>query len=920
MRIRLHVLTSTVLFLLLLAPATVAQTDRFDVSGSVVDDEELPLPKATVVLLTRTDSVLTKFTTTASNGTFKLRRVLAGEYILQITYVGFSTLRKDIALLDEDLDVGQLTMPILVEELGEVVVSADHIPFVVKRDTLEYNANAFTVRPNDAVEDLLKRLPGIEVEADGSIKAQGETVENVLVDGKEFFADTPSVVTKNLPAQAVDKVQVYDKDSDQAEFTGVPDGQEEKTIDLLLKENSKQGLMGNLTGAIGGEQTPGGRYATRVNLMRFSPDTQLSLLGNANNVGQSGIGVEDILGLMMASGGKSFISPSMLGNLGSGGGGGFSESITLGLNAGHDFSKNNYLRGSYSLNKLDQSQNSTEQRHELAGLNASAYGDDFSTANTDNLGHRLNLNAQVQLSPGHRIRARSSVRWNLSSLAQTGVQQTFGREQLLLNEAQRTIDSENTRINGSGTLTWRKKLSDSGTSLVATAGLTLSDSDELTELLTRTGLARTGNIMTWEEIQQDQDQFGRTEGADLRLSLTHPMDNGFSILAFGERDFSRREEDKRFYDTKDRTRQLNPQLSLAFERTYTYYRTGVRLTRDNDSGWLALEVHLQRSQLDGTSNNNLPAVTAGYTHILPEVQYKRTLKENQTIDVRYGTDTREPTLQELQPFSDNRDPLRIYAGNPDLEPETSHTVSGSFQSFDPWTYLNIFAYLRTSYTRNQIVPTRSIDASLRQTVSAINSDAGWNTQMNASVGVPIRPLDIQVRLNNNLTLSTGSEFINSVENASRIIRNGLGISISNRNQDIIELEAGIRGTYNNVDYSINKSLNRQYINSSYTFDVSWHPTFNWTINADLRYQTYDQDVFGDVRNKALVGVSLKRLFMNERASITLEVHDLLNQNLAVSFNNSASYISERRTETLGRYIMLRLSYRLSALGGGLFKM
>ncbi|MXY07198.1 MAG: TonB-dependent receptor [Rhodothermaceae bacterium] len=918
MHMRLIVLASTILFLLLLAPATVAQTDRFNVSGSVIDDEELPLPQATVVLLTRTDSVLTKFTTSASDGRFILRRVLAGEYILQITYVGFSTLRQDIELLDEDLDVGKLSMATLVEELGEVVVSADHIPFVVKRDTLEYNANAFTVRPNDVVEDLLKRLPGIEVEADGSIKAQGETVENVLVDGKEFFADTPSAVTKNLPAQAVDKVQVYDKDSDQAEFTGVPDGQEEKTIDLLLKEDAKQGLMGNLSGAIGGEQTPGGRYATRVNLMRFSPNTQLSVFGNANNVGQSGIGVQDIVGMVMAGGGTSFISPGMLRSLGSGGDG-FSESITLGLNAGHDFSENNYLRGSYSLDKQDQLRNSTTQRNELAGQNASAYGDDFSTANTDNLGHRVNLNAQVQLSPGHRIRARGTMRWSLSGLAQTGVQKTFGGQQLLINEAQSAVDSENTSINGSGTLTWRKKLSDSGTSLVATAGLTLSDSDEIAELLTRTGIASTGNIMTWQEVQQDQDQFGRTQGTDIRLSLTHPMENGFSILTFGEWDFSRREEDKRFYDTRDRIRQLNPRLSRAFERTYTYYRTGIRLTRDDDSGWLALQVHLQRSQLDGTSDSNLPAVTAGYTHVLPEVQYRRTLKENQTVQVRYGTDTREPTLQELQPFSDNRNPLRIYAGNPDLEPETSHSVYGSFQSFDPWTYLIIFASLRTTYTRNQIVPTRSIDTSLRQTVSAINSDAGWNTQMRASVGMPIRPLNIKVRLNNNLNLSTGSEFINSAENSSRIVRNGLGITISNRDQDIIELEAGIRGTYNYVDYSINTNLNQQYINSSYTFDVSWHPTFNWTINADLRYQTYDQDVFGEVRNKALIGASLKRLFMDERASITLEVYDLLNQNLDVSFNNSASFISERRTETLGRYLMLRLTYRLSAVGGGFFR-
>lgn len=912
----LPTLLGTVCLLLVTVPSA-AQTERFDVSGIVVDHEDLPLPQATVVLLTHADSVMAKFTTTATDGRFTLRRVVADTYILQITYVGFATLRQNIEILDEDVDVGKLTMSELSEELGEVIVSADHIPFVVKRDTLEYNANAFSVRPNDVVEDLLKRLPGIEVENDGTVKALGETVENILVDGKAFFADTPSAVTKNLPAEAVDKVQVYDKDSDEAEFTGIPDGEEERTLDLLLKEDAKQGLMGNLSGAIGGEQSSGGRYDTRLNLMRFSPNTQLSLIGNANNTGQAGLGISDLLGLVMVGG---VTDGAILRNAASAtNSGGFMESVAIGLNAGHDFSENNYLRGSYFVDQLQQVRNSTNQRHELADANIAAYGEGSSAADLDNLGHRVNLNAQIQLSPGHQIRSRASVRWNSSNTEQTGIQQTFGRQQFLLNEAHRAVDQHATSLSGNGTLTWRKKISKSGTSLVATTRFSLSDNDEITALSTRTGLVGTGNLMTWEEIQQDQDLFGKSEEADLKLSLTQPLKSGFSLLAFGERDFSRRENDKRFYNTRNDERLLNSRLSSAFERTYTYYRAGLQLNRKGALGFLTLEVRLQQSQLDGIMKAGLPPVQASYTHLLPQLRYERVLEENRDIEVSYRASTREPSLRELQPFTDNSDPLRIYAGNPDLEPESRHTFSGQFKSFDPWTQLNIFATIRTTYARNQIVPTRIIDKSLRQSVSAVNSDAGWTTSAFTNVGIPIRPLSIVVRWNNDLTITTGSEFINSNENASRILRNRLGLSISNRNRDIVELRASISGTYNDLDYSLNTNLNQRYINTSYSFDVQWHPTFNWTIGTEFRYQTYDQDVFGNVENKALIDLSFERLFMNERASVAIEIKDLLNQNLSVAFNNSASFISEQRTETLGRYVMLRLSYRLSALGGRLFR-
>ena len=190
----------------------------------VTDSVGVGLQGATIVALTQADSVLTKFTTTNSDGEFRLRRVPAGDYILQVTFVGFNLHRQNFSVLDAEVNVGSMVLAEAVDELGELVVSAEHIPIVVKRDTLEFNAAAFATRPNAVVEDLLRRLPGVEVAADGTIKAQGEEVQNVLVDGKEFFGSDYKIATKNLAADAVDKVQVYDKKSDMAEFTGVDDG------------------------------------------------------------------------------------------------------------------------------------------------------------------------------------------------------------------------------------------------------------------------------------------------------------------------------------------------------------------------------------------------------------------------------------------------------------------------------------------------------------------------------------------------------------------------------------------------------------------------------------------------------------------------------------------------------------------------
>ncbi|MCA9769162.1 MAG: TonB-dependent receptor, partial [Gemmatimonadetes bacterium] len=281
-------------------PAT-AQAQQFDVRGVVVDSSSSPLSGAMVVALTRVDSVIAVFATTSGTGAFTLKRLAPGDYILQVTRIGFAPMRRDFSIVSSNVTADTVRMQPVAVQLDELVVNAEHVPIVNKPDTLEYNAEAFKTRVNATVEELLKRLPGVTVENDGTITAQGKQVQQVLVDGKEFFGNDPKMATRNLPAAAVDKVQVLEKKSDAAEFTGIDDGQEQTTVNLVLKPNARVGYFGRAVGgggpapnaeaAFAGTKADDPRYTGSLNLNRFSPSTQLSVIANRNNVGQSGFSI-----------------------------------------------------------------------------------------------------------------------------------------------------------------------------------------------------------------------------------------------------------------------------------------------------------------------------------------------------------------------------------------------------------------------------------------------------------------------------------------------------------------------------------------------------------------------------------------------------------------------------------------------------
>ena len=899
------VLACAAAFLGMAAPAHAQQ--QYEARGAVADTSGTGLPNAMVVALAREDSTLVKYTLSNRDGNFSLNELAAGDYILQVTLIGYQTVRQDFTVTNADFEAGQVMMDVLAVAVDPLVVSIEHVPFINNRDTLSYNAAAFDTPPNATVEDLLRRLPGIQVNDDGSITAQGEEVQNVLVDGKEFFGSDGTIATRNLPADAISQVDVYDKQSDMAEFTGIADGNDERTLDLKLREEAKVGYFGNTNGALGsdvsnqaqlgGSAANDARYNGALNLNRFSPSGQYALILNADNVNQG-------------RGGRG----------GGGGGGGFTEAMSVGVNASNDFGDDNWLRSSYFYNEADNERNSTVHQQSLFSSNLASLVDRSSSSESGNQSHRLNLNGQIELAEGNQLRLRANGNFRNSDQTQFTDQETLNADGGMLNSAITNYLTSGDDLSGDARLTWRKRLGTSGRSMVAEVQSRISDNEELAKLDSEvTGLSRgrggSGGLDETEYTIEEQIDERRNWTNSARLSLTQPLGQGRILEVYGRASTTGEDRDNPVYDIVDGVRHLNEPRSNGFERAYTYYNAGTRFNRNNDRYRLVTGVQVRRSNLDGLIKGRDERIANAYTHILPNLDFRIELKESHNLNFEYNTSTDEPSLTQLQPFVNNTNPLNIYAGNPDLVPEYTHRLRGEYRFFDQFSFRNLFMYGNYTYTHNTIAQSRFYDDRGVQTRTPINTDASWSANLGANYGTPIRRLGVEVDLEYRVSYSEGTELINLIANDNQSIRNTVNFTIENRNRDRVELRARSSFNFNNARYSLNEDLNRDYLNSTYSLDATIYPTSAWTIETELRYQVYDNDLygstqFGEVQNVARWDASILRRLLDNRVEIELRARDLLNQNTGISISNNSNFIQESRTESLGRYFMLRINYRL----------
>jgi len=911
-------------FLVLCFGLLAANAQRFSIKGVVADSASAPLEWATVALLAAQDSSLVNFATTDSKGGFEIKGVGDGKYVVQISFVGYTTYSRAIDL-KEHLDMGSIVMEPQSNNLNEVLVTSDRIPVMVKKDTIEFNANSFKTQPNAVVEDLLKKLPGVTVDSDGTVRAQGQAVQNVLVEGKEFFGNDPKIATKNLPADAVDKVQVFDKKSDQATFSGIDDGQREKTINLELKEDRKNGFFGYAMAGGGTDE----RYEGRLSLNKFDAKQQFGLLAAANNINQQAFSIQDYLSFsgemqrMMSGGGGSmrleFNSDSEDGGpipFGFNNNNGLTTTWSGGLNLNRTFGKkkNTELSANYFYNQLDnETQRVTNTQNFLPEGAFTNRSNSLNHSQNDN--HRLNLTLDTKIDSFNSVKLMTNLSYTETKTEVESASEALNGAKSL-NDGARNSFSEGNSVNLSSSLLYRHKFAKKGRTLSTTFSFGLNNGDREGELeaVNQYYDPLSGNLNRIDSILQNQQQQSDRMNYGVVASFTEPLGNRKYLEFNYAYRLNRSESNREVYDFERENPNapvFNPLLSNQFTSDFDYHRGGLNFRWNTKKSNFTAGVQAQQAQLSGELPLLDTKVNRSFFNWLPSVRWQYEFSRTRNLNFNYETSVREPSVTQLQPVADISDPLNIYQGNPNLDPEYAHQFRLHWMSFNPGTMNNFFSMLAFTYTQDKIQTAQTIDANFVRTNQPVNVENEYDLYATISYGMPIKAINTRLDASLNGNYNRGIFPVNGENNETQRISPSGELNLTYNYKELLEVTAGANASFNRTQYSLDPALNQEFVNQVYTAG------FNLSLPLDIRIgSTFDYSIFGGIEERIpLWSASVsKYLLKNKRGELKLSVFDILNRNVGISRVAQNNYVQEERITSLGRYAMLSFTYNLQGFG------
>ncbi|MBL7838811.1 MAG: TonB-dependent receptor family protein [Cyclobacteriaceae bacterium] len=923
--------------LLLLTAVLAAQAlyaQKITVKGKLTDSSGSPLPMATILFLNPKDSTLVNFGSTDKEGLFEVKNLNRAEYLFKVTYISQAPLFVKISPKPDDLviDLGVQKMEPASTMLGEVEIKGERAPVTIKKDTIEFNAGSFKTQPNAVVEDLLKKMPGMEVDNDGTIRAQGETVQRVTVDGKEFFGRDPKLATRNLPADAVDKVQVFDKKSDQAAFTGIDDGQREKTINLELKEEKRNGMFGNATAGYG---TPNDRFTGRLSLNRFSKGQQFSIVGTANNVNEQGFSIDDYMtftggaSAFAGGGGGGARTITVTGGGGGGGGGGMQlgggqtngimQTYGGGLNFNKDIGKKTKFSANYFVNYLVHDIKQETEREYFDETAPIGFYNDVSNQHSTNLNHRLNTIIDHEIDSANSIKWTNGVTLSNTNSLQEGITQTltFENDPLVTND--RVTRADGTSLSYNSELLYRHKFGKKGRTFSSTLNFSLQNSDRDGTLK---GTYTTPEIPDSVYNQRNaQATDNLTYGA--ALSYTEPLGGRKYLEANYNVRLTKNDVDRAVYDIQDGSETENDRLSSKYNSDYLYQRAGLNFKINRDNSSLTVGGAFQQTLLTGDILKPVAQKTnidRTFANFLPSLHYNYDFDNNMRLRADYETSMQAPTIQQLQPTIDNSNLPNIYVGNPNLKPSYQHSLRLNFSKFDPVSFVSFFAFINATYTTDAITNSQSINNNGAITTIPVNVDNNMNLSGNVNASIPLSKLFSRFNIGLNA-------------------RDQKSISVSNETQfdvDQLTLGGSLRYTFTYkefFDLSLATNLSQQrtnyesgqqdqkYFNKTYTAESNINFLKVYRLSGNLNYMQYQNQSNNSTISIPMLNMSFSRYILKANAGeIKLSVNNLLDRRLGISQSANTLYFERQTMNSLGRYFMLSFTYainrHLNPMGGG----
>jgi Outer membrane protein beta-barrel family len=904
-------------------------SQKANVSGNITDENKIPVYNSVIALLTPKDSILYKFTRSDKSGKFDFKNIKPAKYVLMTSHSQYADYVDEIIIKENENNLDPIALISKSKLLQEVIIKTGSIR--IKGDTTSYRASDFKVGANANVEELLKKLPGIQVNSKGEIKAMGETVKKVLVDGEEFFGDDPAMAVKNLRADAIKEVQVFDKKSDQAEFTGIADGETQKTINLKLKDDAKKGYFGKIDAANGPLTNIDSRYNSNILFSSFKGKSKFSGFLLNGNTGQDGLDWQDN---EKFGGGNDNVAVNMDddGNVNyqwTGGNNndgepevdtrnGFIKNINSGVQYSNKWNDKNNINLAPKFNNQIYTNNKTKFNKTQIG--PTQLNENSATAiNVKRYNFKLNAVYDVKLDSMNSLKITAKTNFYDTESNEFTNGNTTDENSVLKNKQQINLETNSDKQSLQASILFKHKFAKPRRTLSLNYSWNRLNSS-FNNFLKSDNESFTAGLST-SNINVNQNKIGdrTTQNNNLNLAYTEPLGKKFALQVGYQIDYNIGVNNQLTYDFSNSTNKydfLVNDLSNQFEQTIIIQKPNVKINYNSKkinysfgSGFGFTSFDL----LDKTLNLKYKQ---NFINLFPSASFSYKYKSNGNFRINYNGSTKQPTIDQLQPLRNNQDFFNQIIGNPDLKQSFTNSFNFNHNSYSILTDTYMYQGINFRTTTNLISYNKDIDPNnAKTTTKSINTNGNFSGGIYIGYGFKIKKFDMQVNLNPSLNYNRTVISINNKENTSNNLNSNFSVNFSKSVEKKYDFNINNEFGNNRNSTSQNNEI-KSFNTNNLSLEVGVFIKEKWKISTD--YNLFTRQKTEDFQNNLsnqLWNARLQRTFKNDEFTAYILVRDILNQNIGISRYNFENTIGEEQNDRLKRYAMIGFTWNFKNKGG-----
>jgi hypothetical protein len=898
------------------------------ISGKLVDESKQDLIGTSVFLLNTKDSSFVQGTVTNAEGFFKIEQVESHSYVLKIASLGYKSIFKSIVVLNQSIDLGLISLKQNSLNLKEIKIEAQISLATQNGDTTSFNSKAYKVNKDATAEDLVSKMPGVTL-VDGKIQAQGEDVKQVLVDGKRFFGDDANAVLKNLPAEIIDKVQVFDKKSDQAQFTGFDDGNASKTINIVTKAQFRNGVFGKLFGGYGYKD----KYKSGASINIFKGNRRITVLLQSNNINEQNFSAEDLVGV------ASTASTGGGGRRGGGGQGNGSNNATdifsvnnqngintttlFGLNYSDKWGRKTEVSSSYFFNSTQNDSKSSLIQQYILGSNDGLVYNESNTSVSSNFNHRLNFKIETKLDSHNTI----SIQPKLSFQTNSNSKNILGLNSKELQTISNSKNANSTSLSGynlSALILYRHAFAKKGRTFSINATPTLTDNQGDNTLYTLTSYFNTGIVFA-DTIDQESYVLKNSYNIKANASYTEPLDSFHILLVDYSATYSNNFSSKRTFNSFSNSNaytDLDSSLTNVFNNQYQSHAGSFGYRYQKTKMNFSVNTAYQLAQL--SKQQEIPSsyqMSKSFESILPSAQFQFKFSPKKNLRINYRTSNNAPTIDQLQDVINNTNVLQLSTGNPELKQDFQQNLNMRYSGVNTVKATSFFALLGANYSTNYIGNSTLIanqdtivynSVFLKQgsqIIRPVNLDGYFTIRSFINYTFPIKKLKTNLSLNVSGNYNHIPGLINTQINYAKTATSGLGIVLSSNISEKIDFTMSSNSSYSNINNTLQSSSNTTYFSQSSKLKITLNPWKGLVLQSDFSNMYYSGLTTNFNQSISLWNTAVGYKFLeNKQAELRFTIYDLLNKNNSVARTNTDSYIQDSQTNVLNRYYLLTFTY------------